>query len=213
MAFKDLFKPKWEHSNWKVRQRSYYRHTQALLAEISKRDADDNTRLSAFQKLPNDNALCHYVLSSEVVVDLEDALPLLASWMKSRPPVNENIVNTPLQNAASDWHMPIVKASSQEVLDILGKCFAKDHSVKGVSTVEIKTQADVDWLKLKQTAKIFYLGELYGRYYPLTIGDSQVLAPSMICLTIYGDHIIAKTGSDSYLMLVHYGGITRRSEV
>jgi hypothetical protein len=211
MALKDLFGPRWKHPDWRVRQKYYGKKIKSLLADIDKSHADEEIR-KAFCQLPDDGILRYHVLQSYAVVSLDAALPLLASWLKSRPPADEKIVNPPLRQASSEWGMPLMRVSSQDVLDILSRCFETDRSKRGEEAVQLRTQADADWLRLRKTATSFLLNEYHGKFYPMTIGEYFVLAPSMICLTLYGDHVIGKTGNDSFSMLVHTGGVMLSSK-
>lgn len=211
MALKDLFGPKWKHPKWSVRSKYYRKRTKSLLADIDKGHSDEEIRKSVCQ-LPDDRVLRYNVLQSYAVVSLDAALPLLASWLKSRPPADDKIVNPPLGQAASEWGVPLMKVSSQDVLDILSRCFEKDRSMRGEKEVVLRTQADADWLRLRKTAIRFHLNKVDAQFYPMTIGDYFSLAPSMICLTLYGDHIIGKTGNDSFSLLVHRGGVVLSSQ-
>jgi len=58
MAILDLFRPKWKHSNWKVREAAIEKLTdQNVLIDIAKNDEDYNVRTAAIEKITDQNVI------------------------------------------------------------------------------------------------------------------------------------------------------------
>ena len=54
MGFMDLFRPKWQHCNWSVREVAVEKLTdQGVLAEAATHDPDESVRLAAVEKMEN----------------------------------------------------------------------------------------------------------------------------------------------------------------
>jgi len=69
MAFLDLFRPKWKHSDWRVRKEAYEKlgNEQAALAEVAKNDNDWKVRNAAVIKLTDQAILIKIALYDESV--------------------------------------------------------------------------------------------------------------------------------------------------